>query len=40
MTIYRYKRSVLVDFIIERPFFPSDWARAGLAFLGLGVCLL
>lgn len=28
MAIYRYKRSVLVDFIIERPFFPSDWARA------------
>ena len=26
--IYRYKRSVLVDFIIERPLFPSDWARA------------
>ena len=28
MTIYRYKRSVLVDFIIERPLFPSNWARA------------
>ena len=28
MAIYRYKRSVLVDFIIERPLFPSDWARA------------
>ena len=28
MTIYRYKRSALVDFIIERPLFPSDWARA------------
>lgn len=28
MAIYRYKRSVLVDFIIERPFFPSDWACA------------
>ena len=26
--IYRYKRSVLVDFIIERLLFPSDWARA------------
>ena len=26
--IYRYKRSVLVDFIIERPLFPSDWACA------------
>ena len=28
MAIYRYKRSALVDFIIERPLFPSDWARA------------
>ena len=28
MAIYRYKRSVLVDFIIERPLFPSDWACA------------
>ena len=36
MAIYRYKRSVLVDFIIERPFFPSDWTRADLAFLRIG----
>lgn len=36
MAIYRYKRSVLVDFIIERPLFPSDWARADLAFLRIG----
>jgi len=36
MAIYRYKRFVLVDFIIERPFFPSDWARADLAFLRIG----
>ena len=34
--IYRYKRSALVDFIIERPLFPSDWARADLAFLRIG----
>ena len=36
MAIYRYKRSVLVDFIIERPLFPSDWTRADLAFLRIG----
>ena len=36
MTIYRYKRSALVDFIIERSLFPSDWTRADLAFLRIG----